>query len=86
MYKIEIRPKARKQLAKLDNRYKKAIKFSIDSLAKDPLAGKKLDPPLNHLYSIRVGVYRILYQLFRKALIILVISVAHRKEVSKKLK
>lgn len=81
MYRIEVRPKAGKQLAKLDPRYRKAVRFSIDSLTKNPYTGKKLDSPLNHLYSLRVGVYRILYQIFKKQLIILVISVAHRKEV-----
>jgi len=80
MYKIEVHSKARKQLAKIDNRYQKAIRYSIDSLARDPFAGKKLDPPLDHLHSLRVGVYRILYQIFKKKLIILVVSVAHRKE------
>lgn len=81
MYRIEVRPKVGKQLARLDPRYRKAIRFSIDSLTKNPYAGKKLDPPLSHLYSLRIGVYRILYRIFKRKLIILVVSVAHRKEV-----
>ena len=81
MYKVKIDSKAEKQLARIDPRYQKAIKFSIDSLEENPLAGKKLDPPLVHLRSLRVGIYRILYEMFKKELIILVVSIAHRKEV-----
>ncbi len=83
MYKIQIDSKVKKQLAKIDPRYQKAIKYSIDALSTNPLAGKKLDPPLGHLRSLRVGVYRILYEIFKKELLILVVTVAHRKEVYK---
>jgi len=81
MYQIKIDRRARKQLARLDPRYRKVIKFAIDSLTESPFSGKKLDPPLDYLYSLRVGVYRILYQIFKKQLVVLVVSVAHRRDV-----
>ena len=81
MYKIQLDSKVRKQLLRIDFRYQKAIKFSIDSLAENPLSGKKLDPPFDHLRSLRVGIYRILYEIFKKELVVLVVSIAHRKEV-----
>lgn len=81
MYKIKIDSKAKKQLARIDPRYQKALKYSIDTLAENPLAGKKLDPPLDQLRSLRVGIYRILYEIFKEELLILIVSVAHRKEI-----
>lgn len=81
MYRIKIDSKVTKQIAKIDSRYQKAVKYTIDSLSENPLAGKKLDPPLEHLRSLRVGVYRILYEIFKAELLILIVSVGHRKEV-----
>jgi hypothetical protein len=38
---------------------------------------------LNHCYRVRAGDYRIIYQIRNKELIILVLTVADRKEVYK---
>ena len=62
-----------------------AIDKAIDSLIKNahPAGSKKLvNSPY---YRIRVGDYRILYEIYDEKLIILVLRVRHRKEVYKNL-
>ena len=81
---IEVTPKARKQLLKLDNLiYQQIIKY-IAGLAdlEDPRTrGKQLTGDLAGLWRYRMGDYRILCKLLDDALIILVVDIEHRKEV-----
>ena len=72
--------KVKKQISKLPREYQKAVYYSLKSLETNPYSGKKLEDEVKDKYSLRVGVYRILYQIFKKELVILVVSVAHRKE------
>ena len=53
----------------------------IGSLAEDPKAGKPLVGPLKGKWSLRVGDYRIIYELGKSTLIVLTVN--HRKEVYK---
>ena len=50
-------------------------------LALDPFQGKKLKGELRGQYSIRVWPYRIIYQIYKKELIITIIDVGHRQGV-----
>lgn len=79
-YKVIIPNKAKKQISKLPREYQTAVYSSLKSLETNPYSGKKLEDKIKDKYSLRVGVYRILYQIFKKKLIILVVSVTHRKE------
>lgn len=56
------------------------IKDRIHELAKDPRppGNEKID---DNLYRVRQGNYRILYQIFDKKLLIIIISIDHRKQV-----
>ena len=83
-YKVIIPDKVKKQISRLPREYQKAIYSSLKSLETKPYSGKKLEDKIKDKYSLRVGVYRILYQIFKKELIILVVSVAHRKEAYRK--
>ncbi len=51
----------------------------IGSLSDDPLAGKPLMGPLKGLRSLRVGEYRIIYEVSRT--VVSVLTVNHRREV-----
>jgi mRNA interferase RelE/StbE len=53
----------------------------IRTLAKDPEAGKPLVGPLKGIWSLRVGDYRILYEVSRSKVIVLTVN--HRREVYK---
>ena len=75
---IFLSSKAEKQLSKLPRKMRDVIISRIERLAEDPLArSKKLRNREGWRY--RVGDYRVLYTIENKKLIIL--SVAHRKEV-----
>ena len=50
----------------------------IQSLADDPSAGKPLVGPLKGIWSMRIGEYRVLYEMDSKTVTILTVN--HRKE------
>lgn len=54
---------------------------AIDLIAKDPNSGIPLRGDLKGLFKYRVGVYRIIYSVERKILLVTVIDIGHRKEV-----
>jgi mRNA interferase RelE/StbE len=80
-YQIQVQKSARKQLDKIPVAYRIKIEKAIDSLALDPFQGKKLEGELKGQYSIRVWPYRIIYQIYKKELIVSVIDVGHRQGV-----
>ncbi len=86
-YKVIVSKKANKQLKKLDQQ----ITFFIFSYIKKNLYqtdnprqyGKALIN-MNHLWSYRVGVYRIIAEIKDHELIILLVNIDHRKSVYQK--
>ena len=81
-YRIEVKPQAEKALARIPNPHRRRIAKAIDGLARTPrppgctkLAGA------DDAYRIRVGDYRVVYQVADKVLIVSIIRVAHRKDV-----
>lgn len=81
IYEIQVQKSAQKQLDKIPSAYRLRIQKAIDSLALFPLQGKKLEGELKGQYSIRVWPYRIIYQIYKKQLIISIIDVGHRQGV-----
>ena len=53
---------------------------AIDSLGENPLAGSPLKGRLRGLRRLRVGDYRIVYELLDGELVVLVVRVAHRSD------
>ncbi|OQW47626.1 MAG: addiction module toxin RelE [Proteobacteria bacterium SG_bin7] len=80
-YKIEFSSSARKELKKLPKPYIKNIVAAIDELATSPFPSGVKKLVGEELYRIRVGPYRILYEVEGKALLILIIKIGHRKDV-----
>ena len=54
---------------------------ALDGLEQDPFQGKPLKGKLSGRYSYRVGSYRIIYMVKRRELIVLVIDIAHRRDI-----
>ena len=81
-YKIEFSRKAERQFRDLTAQIQKRLKPKIDALARTPRPRgvKKLEGE-DELYRIRVGDYRVIYQIQDKALIVLVVSLGDRKEI-----
>ena len=80
-YKIELKKSAAKELERLPSAVLKRIVEKIESLGKNPRPPgcKKLSG--EEKYRVRVGSYRILYEIADEVLIIYVVKVSHRKEV-----
>jgi mRNA interferase RelE/StbE len=81
-YSIEFLPAARRQLEKLARPVQKRVSRAIDSLAGQPRphGAKRLatDKPV---WRLRVGDYRVLYEIADDRLVVLVIRVAYRRDV-----
>jgi len=85
-YSIKYTKEAKKKIEKLDKSIRLVIKKAIESLSSNPYKGKPLSYDLAGLYSLRTSDYRIIYRIKEKQLIIIVITVGHRREIYKKLK
>lgn len=81
-YAIEFRPAALRDLKTLPVDLRKRIGRKIDSLADNPrppgvekLSGRE------DSYRVRVGDYRIIYEIRDRVLLIIIVEVGHRREV-----
>lgn len=85
-YRIEFAPRAARDFKSLDGSIQRRIKQRIDSLAENPFPSgiKKLEGE-DELYRLRVGDYRVLYQVQGKVLVILIVGVGHRREVYRRI-
>lgn len=81
-YRIQIVPSALKELIALPKRDQKRVDGQILSLATEPRpSGVKSLIGLERLYRLRVGDYRIIYEVQDQDLSILVMKIGHRKDV-----
>ena len=82
-FDLEFAPSVKKDLKKIHKSEVPRILQAIDQLQNDPkpLGSKKL---INEeLYRIRLGVYRIVYEIQENKLVVLIVKVGHRKSVYK---
>lgn len=81
MYSVSILPSAQRQLAKLPNAIAIRIEDKLLGLEKDPRPPgcKKLKG--RNAWRIRIGDYRVIYEIRDNQLIITVIAIAHRRDV-----
>lgn len=79
-YKVEFTRRAEKELRKIDSRYIPRIIEAIESLGSHPrpVGCTKLEGS-EDTYRIRVGNYRVIYEIEDGNLVILVIRVRHRR-------
>ena len=80
-FSIRIKGSAAKELARIVKTDRTRIVASIDRLAENPFLGNVLKGHMRGLRRLRVVDYRVLYEVRDDALIVLVIRVAHRREV-----
>ena len=80
-YRIEFKKSASKELNSLPNKEIKKILISIDQLSEEPRGANSKKLSASDRYRLRVGDYRILYEIKDEILIIYIIKVAHRKDV-----
>ena len=82
MSSISLAPAAVRQFRKLPSLILQRLKPHVDSLAADPRrpGTKKLEGEA-HLYRVRVGDYRIVYYIRDDEQEVLIVKIAHRREV-----
>lgn len=80
-YQVQIIPSAQRELGKLPIKVRQRVATVIDGLAGEPrpVGCVKLTGP--NLWRVRMGDYRVVYQIQQKELIVLVVRIAHRREV-----
>ncbi len=81
-YIVIIKESAQKQIAKLPQGYHNKVKRVILGLEDEPRPHgyKKLTGSVN-IYRIRVGIYRIVYEIVSDQLLVYIFDVDHRKDV-----
>ncbi len=77
-YSIRIKNSADKELQRVNPQDRIRIVTAIDRLKENPYLGVALKGNLTGLRRLRVGAYRIVYEIQQDELIVLVVRVAHR--------
>ena len=81
-YRVEIKPKALRALAEVPNPQRRRIVKAIDALAADPRpAGCRKLAGSEDTYRVRVGDYRVVYEIADRIMIVYVVRIGHRKDV-----
>jgi len=82
VYRIQLIPAAVRQLKKVPRQDQRRIRDAIDQLAMDPRPpGAKTLSGAENQWRVRVGDYRVIYQVHDDRLVVLVIRLGHRKDV-----
>lgn len=81
-YRVEVARRAVKAIAALPRTEQRRVQAAIDLLSESPrppgcvaLAGEK------SAYRVRVGIYRIVYEVHDRILLVQVVRVGHRRDV-----
>lgn len=83
-YRIEWKKSASKELKKVDQKMMASILLAVENLKTNPFPpGVKKLIGSDVTYRIRVGVYRIVYDVYTSNLFIEIIRVRHRKDAYK---
>ena len=80
-YRIDYAPAAAKQLRKFDREIYVRIRPVIDALADNPRPSGCTVLTVEERYLIRVGDFRIVYEIHDSRLLVLVVRIGHRSSV-----
>jgi mRNA interferase RelE/StbE len=82
IYEVSLTPAAARQLRKFDPQVRRRVQAAIELLATEPrppaatrLVGGKGE------WRVRTGDYRIVYEIVDEQLLVLVLTVGHRREI-----
>jgi len=81
IYEIEFRPAALRELREIDRSTQPRIRGAIALLAQDPRPPASRQLRGRDGYRLRVGDYRIIYTIDDGVLLIVVVTIGHRREV-----
>ena len=80
-YRLRITSRAAKELEKLPSKIRARIEHAIEELADDPRPSRCKKLHGNAGWRIRVGDYRILYDIQDDELIVTVLRAGHRRDI-----
>jgi mRNA interferase RelE/StbE len=80
-YRVEISRRAAKAVSSLDKALRRKILAAIEGLSGNPrpVGCKKLAG--QEAWRIRVGDYRVVYEIHDQTLLVLVVDIGHRREI-----
>ena len=81
IYSVSIKQSAAKALEKVVREDRLRVIAAIDQLKTNPTAGGVLKGEFSGLRRIRIGSYRVVYEVQDQKLVVLVIRIGHRREV-----
>jgi mRNA interferase RelE/StbE len=80
-FSIRIKASAAKALRRIPAADRHRVVEAIDRLVEEPSAGGTLKGEFSGLRRLRVGQYRVAYEVMGDELVVLVIRIGHRREV-----
>jgi mRNA interferase RelE/StbE len=80
-FSIQIKASAAKSLSRIPKAERSRLIQAIDRLRREPLAGGTLKGEFSGLRRLRVGDYRIVYEVLHEQVTVLVVRIGHRREV-----
>lgn len=80
-YRIEVRPAAVRALRKLDPPVARRVQAAIALLAEDPRPPASRPLRGRPAWRVRVGDYRIIYTIEDDVLLVVVVTLGHRRDV-----
>ena len=80
-YRVELRPAAARALKKLDAQAGPRVQGAIALLAQDPRPPASRPLRGRPGYRVRVGEYRIIYTVADDVLLVVVVTLGHRRDV-----
>jgi len=85
-YEVQFATSAAKEFRSLPPQLKRRVSSTIDSLSQDPRPpGVRKLVGHEHLYRIRVGQYRVVYEIDDEGQFIRVTRIRHRREVHRQM-
>jgi mRNA interferase RelE/StbE len=80
-YRIEVRPAAARALRKVDPQMRARVQGAIALLAEDPRPPSARALRGRPGYRVRVGDYRIIYTVIDDVLLVVVVTLGHRRDI-----
>lgn len=84
IYEVVFRPSARKALEKIPKKDRLRIEGAIELLRSNPYPPAAIKLTERTEYRVRIGNYRVVYDVVKGRLVILVLTIGHRKDVYRK--
>ncbi len=81
-YSIDFKPIAKRQFVKLHKNIQSRLQIKIDTLTDNPRPhGYKKLQGFENRYRIRVGDYRVVYEIHDNVLLVLIVKIGHRRDI-----